>query len=203
MALLFNGADAFEWFLKDVVPGGRVLDIGCGGNIKPMLQTPRLRDAGFKVDALDMRSRRATIHCRFEDYACEAERYDGIWASHMLEHMENVGEFLLKCRLICKPGGVFAVTVPPISNNFGRLVPGHLTLWNPGLLCYNLILAGWNLSSARMGTKGKDISIVTRRFDAELPDLASCRGDIEKLARFFPVPVTHGCDANLPDVRWH
>lgn len=199
---MFNGEEALPLFVRDVGVPGRVLDIGCGGNVKPMLHTPMMRGKGLTVDALDMAAQRANIHSRFEDWACEMETYDGVWASHMLEHTENVGQFLLKCRLICKHGGVFGVTVPTVMTNWGKLVPGHLTLWNPALLCYNLIVAGWDLSDARLGTYGKNISIITRRVDATLPELKSHRGDIEKLARFFPGPVYHGCPAHFPNARW-
>lgn len=199
---MFNGEEALPLFMRDVGIPARVLDIGCGGNVKPMLHTPVMRRKGVTVDALDMSAKRANIHCRFEDFDCESETYDGVWASHMLEHAENVGDFLTKCRLICKRGGVFAVTVPSVATNFGMLVPGHLTLWNPALLCYNLIVAGWDLRHARLGTYGKNISVVVRRLDAPLPNLHSCRGDIELLREFFPVPVSHGCSAQFTNTRW-
>jgi len=197
-----NADQALEHFLRDVAPAGHVLDIGCGGNIKPMLHTPRMRQAKLSVDALDMNAARATIHAKFEDYDFPDDHYDGVWASHMLEHAENVGEFLQKCRRILKPGGIFAVTVPPIGFSGHLLVPGHLSLWTPALLCYNLIVAGWDLRNARLGTYEKNISVVVPREDAKLPKLSSCRGDIEKLQAFFPTAVSHACDANLPDTRW-
>jgi SAM-dependent methyltransferase len=200
--MAFNADEALEWFLKDLDPKSTVLDIGCGGNIKPMFHTPRLRTAGHTVDAMDTNSRHANIHGRFEDTPMEMEKYDGVWASHVLEHAENVGEFLRKSRLVLKHGGIFSVTVPPASHHGHILVPGHISLWTPALLCYNLIIAGWDLSAARLGTYDKNISIVTPRMDAVLPNLKSCRGDIEALAKFFPTAVSHGGPADLPNTRW-
>lgn len=198
----FNADQALERFIPRLKSGDRVLDIGCGGNVKPMFHTPRMRAAGLKVDALDVDSPKATIRADFATYEVEPDSYDGVWASHVLEHSMNVGQFLRKCRTICKPGGAVGITVPPKSFSGDKLVDGHLTLWTPALLCYNMILAGWDLSGASVGTYRKNISVVAQRVDAKLPALAMCRGDIQKLAKFFPRPVTHGCDGWFPDTRW-
>lgn len=125
--------------------------------------------------------------------------YDAVWACHVLEHQVDPGAFLRKARSFLKPGGVLAITVPPMKH---QIVSGHVTLWNAGLLIYQLILAGFDCRNARVGTYGYNISVIVENVEAVLPVLANDEGDIEKLAPFFPGVVRAGFDGRLPDIRW-
>lgn len=136
------------------------------------------------------------------------EQFDGIWASHVLEHQPNPNDFLKKCFGDLRDGGVLAVTVPPMKTN---IVGGHVTLWNAGLLLYHLVLAGFDCREARVspvyssgpGFPPYNISVIVRKVEAKLPtDLHMDSGDIEKLAEFFPLPVYQGFDGNLQGIRW-
>lgn len=125
---------------------------------------------------------------------------DGLWASHVLEHQPNPNLFLKKCFNDLRPGGVLAVTVPPLKH---KIVGGHLALWNPGILLYHLILAGFDCRKARLASYGYNISALVRKEPADLPtDLHYDGGDIGKLAHLFPVPVSHGFDGRISDVNW-
>lgn len=125
--------------------------------------------------------------------------FDAVWACHVLEHQPNPGIFLQECRRRLKPGGLLFVTVPPMKH---AIVGGHVTLWNAGLLLYQLILAGFDCSKARVGTYGYNISVIVPNDATDLPELAYDDGDIERLARFFPVPVVHGFDGEMPNIGW-
>jgi SAM-dependent methyltransferase len=125
---------------------------------------------------------------------------DGIWASHVLEHMPNVGAFLGKCFSDLRDDGVLAVTVPPAKH---EIVGGHVSLWNAGLLLYRLVLAGFDCRAARVGTYGYNVSVIVRKVPAVLPALAMDAGDIERLAEFFPVAVAQGFDGELPNIGWN
>lgn len=124
---------------------------------------------------------------------------DCIWASHVLEHMHNVGVALEKMRRDLRPGGVLAITVPPMKN---EIVGGHVSLWNAGLLLYRLILAGFDCSRAAVKTYGYNVSVIVERRDLKLPRLAHDEGDIEKLADFFPLPVKQGFDGFIEELNW-
>lgn len=120
--------------------------------------------------------------------------YDLLWASHILEHMRNPGQFLDKCFRILKPNGLFCVTVPPLKH---EIVGGHLTLWNPGLLLYNMILARFNCKKARVMQYGYNISVIVRKdpvpesaFDSLVYDWL----DITRLGEFFPWPAEDAFD---------
>ncbi len=84
-------------------------------------------------------------------------RFDCIWASHVLEHSAEPQRFLRRIHEVVSPGGVIAVTVPPRKD---KIVPGHLTLWNPGLLLYHLILAGFDCRGASVAHYGYNCSVV-------------------------------------------
>ena len=189
----FRGAEALERFIKydDVKT---VLDIGSGAG----RHARYMLEAGKEVTTLSLIPP-ADVLSDYLSYQAP-QPFEGIWASHVLEHQPNVNLFLRKCFADLKPNGVLAVSVPPLKHG---IVGGHLTLWSPGLLLYNLIIAGFDCAHARVGSYDYDISVIVRKAPADLPDnLHFDRGDIEKLGQFFPVPVVAGFDGRLPDIRW-
>jgi SAM-dependent methyltransferase len=125
--------------------------------------------------------------------------YDCIWCSHVLEHQLNVNHFLAKIFHTLKDGGVLAITVPPLKE---EIVGGHVTLWNAGLLLYNLILAGFDCRDAAVKTYGYNISVIVQKKAAILPDLLFDAGDIRTLNEFFPLGVYEGFDGNIQELNW-
>ena len=63
----------------------------------------------------------------------------------ILEHQLNVNLFLEKIKNLLVSDGILAIVVPIRKPN---IVGGHLTLWNLGLLLYNLVIAGFDCSEA-------------------------------------------------------
>lgn len=128
------------------------------------------------------------------------EPFDAIWASHVLEHQLNAGAFLKKIYQDLKPTGILAITVPPMKP---EIVGGHVSLWNAGLLLYNLILAGFDCRDAAVHSYGYNVSVIVRKRRVWLPrDLTMDAGDIEKLAAFFPLPVHQAFDGAISDLNW-
>ena len=122
-----------------------------------------------------------------------------VWASHVLEHQLNVNQFLKKVYSDLLDEGVLAITVPPLKH---EIVGGHVTLWNAGLLLYNLILAGFDCRDASVKSEGYDISVIVVKKPLELPRLAYDSGDIDRLAEYFPIPVSEAFDGRLTQVNW-
>lgn len=178
-----------------------VLDVGSGAGEHARI----MRDAGKKVLTISYEPP-ADIVGDFCPTLIPAG-FDAIWASHVLEHQPNVGQFLRRCFQLLRDDGLLVVTVPPAKP---EIVGGHLTMWNAGLLLYNLILAGFDCREARVsplyssgpGYPPYNISVIVRKRKVDLPSLRMDKGDIESLARFFPLPVEHGFDGNLPGIRW-
>jgi SAM-dependent methyltransferase len=158
-----------------------VLDVGCGAG----LHSDRFRASGKRVTGIDYQPQNAdVIAADFLEHEFD-NQFDCVWASHVLEHQPNVNLFLRKVFGSLREGGVMAITVPPLKH---EIVGGHLTLWNTGILLYNLILAGFDCREARCKQYGYNISVITPKVEADVPfaELRFANGDIEKLARFFP-----------------
>lgn len=172
----------------------RVIDIGSGNGQHAQV----MRDHGKQVATIS-KSAPAMFVGDYMQVPCPDPLADGIWASHVLEHMPNVQGFLEKCFRELRDDGLLAVTVPPAKH---QIVGGHVSLWNEGLLLYRLILAGFDCAQARVGVYGYNISVLVRKKRAVLPELAMDCGDIERLAKFFPVPVTQGFDGQLGCIEW-
>lgn len=187
-------AQAFEYFRgllkKEEAPF--LLDVGCG---KSQVHAKAFKEAGVQTFTCDF-FENADFKGAFRDITFPFN-YHAIWCSHCLEHQTDVGAFLRKAHSILTDDGLFCVTVPPAKH---EIVGGHLTIWNLGLLYYNLILAGFDCSEAVHKTYGYNISVVVRKRSFELPKLNYDTGDIELLAPYFPFPVEQGFDGNaIPD----
>lgn len=168
-----------------------VLDIGCGeGAHSKMFQ-----EAGKKVTALDYgesvyfekNTLKDTIIADFNIYEFN-EQYDCVWASHVLEHQLNPHLFLKKIYRVLSEGGVFAITVPPLKH---EIVGGHLSLWNAGLLLYNLVLAGFDCRDAFVCSYGYNITAIVRKIGVEELDLVYDNGDINRIAKYLPREIAH------------
>lgn len=128
--------------------------------------------------------------------------YDCIWCSHTLEHQPNVNQFLKKCFNDLDDNGLLAITVPSMNKYDTRVVDGHLTYWNAGVLLYNLIVAGFDCRDARVATYDNEVSVLVRKVKAELPKLSSDRGELVRLNEFFPLEVKQGFDGYIEKLNW-
>lgn len=127
-------------------------------------------------------------------------KFEAIWCAHVLEHQLNVNYFLTKLYNLLEEDGVLAISVPPLKHN---IVGGHVTLWNGGLLLYNLILAGFDCSEASVIQYDYDVSVIVKKKKAELPKLNYDFGDIEKLEKFFPMHVYQGFNGQITNINWN
>jgi len=135
------------------MPFVSVLDIGSGSGE----YAKAFKEAGKIVTTVNLEPPADIIG----DYAhADCPAVDCIWACHVLEHQRNPGLFLSKCLLDLKEDGILAVSVPPAKD---EIVGGHLTLWNAGLLLYNLVMAGFDCSSAKVIHTHYNISVIVRK----------------------------------------
>ncbi len=189
---LLNLSDlALEKLLKDY-DFETVLDIGCGEGI----QSNVFINNGKKVTAIDYGysdyfKNNKSDKCEkiIDDFNTHSftTQYDCVWCSHILEHQLNVNLFLKKIHSVLREGGILAITVPPLKH---AIVGGHVTLWNAGLILYNLILAGFNCKNASVKTYGYNISVIVQKDTIDVKNIiAYDRGDIRKLKQYFPEKV--------------
>lgn len=171
------------------MPFNTVLDVGAGNGPHANL----FKELGKNVKTVDFKN--ADFN---GDYLnLNVGQYDLIWCCHVLEHQLNVNQFLKK--IYTDLNGWLVITVPPAKHN---IVGGHLTLWNAGLLFYNLILAGFDCSEAKVKTYGYNISVIVKKKQAVLPELNYDFGDIELLNKFFPFDAKQGFDGNIQELNW-
>lgn len=173
-----------------------VLDVGAGQG----LHAKRFREAGKFVTTIDSSSHWAAPDILMPIMELETEdQFDLIWCSHVLEHQLNPNLFLKKIFSLLKPGGIYAITIPPMRP---KLVGGHVNTWNAGILTYNLVMANYDCRDAAVKEYDYNISIIGRKRYATHPPLHMDRGDIEKLAPFFPFPATQGMPGAIGEANW-
>lgn len=172
-----------------------VLDIGCGVGTHCEL----FKSLGKSVTAIDLSGRYSgAINKSYIDHQFDRQ-FDCIWCCHVLEHQHNVQLFLQKIHSELKENGLLAITVPPLKH---QIVGGHVTLWNAGLLLYNLVLAGFNCSDAKIKTIDYDISIILNKQSITIPELKHDRGDIEILKSYLPDFFYHGVNGRISQYNW-
>ena len=107
----------------------KVLDAGCGvGHF--MLAAPR----GISIIGIDS-NKYVVEHCQklglnvskasVEKTGLEEGTFDGVFCSHVLEHLEKPGEAMKEFRKTLVPGGLLVIRVP--SPRFFHTDPTHIT----------------------------------------------------------------------------
>lgn len=150
--------EALEKIIND--EGHRsVLDIGCGQGIQGRFMSDYGKEVtGLTVsseDGYDGKCLKNVIRADFMT-AEFTQKYDILWASHILEHIMDVEGFLRKMREIIAPGGCLALTVPRETS---ILLP-HIHSFSAGRLLRYLLCAGYDCRNAQILEYGYNISII-------------------------------------------
>jgi SAM-dependent methyltransferase len=128
------------------------------------------------------------------------KKFDMIWCCHTLEHIPNVQHFLVSLSKWLKDDGLLAISVPPAFQN--RLHVGHLTLWTPAHLVYNLIHAGWDCRMAEWYTEYCTIGLMVRKTkDVNDDGKTYMPSETLWLNQYTPIVVNHEDNAWWPN-RW-
>lgn len=121
------------------------------------------------------------------------EKFDVVFSCHTLEHVPNVQHFLVHLAKWCKEDGHLCISVPPSKD---RLHVGHLTLWTPAHLIYNLIRAGWDCRDALWYTEYMSIGVaVQKKPEIDLKWTTGMPSETLSLNQFTPIIVNHEDDA--------
>ena len=175
-----------------------LLDIGSGAG-----EHKRLFDY-FKKQTYSVDIVKSADYCGdFMEVEFE-QQFDAIWCSHVLEHQRNVGLFLDKIFHCLKDDGVLAIVVPIHPRE--RLISGHLTSWSIPLLCYNLIMAGFDCKQASI-LSTYELSLIVRKKLANHSELrapsahgADAGHEFKNIESFFPFQVSQGVNVNVEGV---
>lgn len=155
-------------------------------------------DYGKSPYALDSNNKQDIIIADFMQYDFKDKIFDAIWCCHILEHSLNTNLFLEKINSILKEGGVLAITVPPLKN---EIVGGHLSLYNAGLLLYQLVIAGFDCKDAIVKKYGYNISVIVKKNEINIKDkLVYDNGDISTIKQYLPKQIKY--DINFKDISF-
>lgn len=163
----------------------------------------------YGIDWNDVRDKGITLlEADVESMPFENESFDCIIASHILEHIQNMGNALSEIKRVLKEGGWFVIFIPKYTN---IVCAGHVNIgWNIGQLMYVLLINGFDVKNGKFIEYGYSICGVVKRGKQEMPVLRGDRGDIHILteARLFPVPIQNVngvCDnfnGNIKALNW-
>ncbi len=119
------------------LPGGRVLDLGCGVGHSFSELAPR-ETVGVDVDASALAGQdRETVAADMRDLPFADASFASVLSVQSIEHVPDAGRVLAEARRILEPGGV-AVFVTPNRLTFARpdeiIDPYHHVEYSPGEL---------------------------------------------------------------------
>ena len=184
--------DAMQLFCLSLQPHSLVCIVG-----GTEAEGKAIRDSGHTPVAIDY----SRSGMRYEYLPRLAEQYDGIYCAHTLEHVRNVGIMLDAMHEELKDEGLLCIVVPPAKP---EIVGGHLSIWNAGLLLYNLIRAHFDCKKAAVRSYDYNVAVLVRKVHADYQDndLKEDNGDIEILARYFPFPAYQDMDGRIKEHDW-
>jgi len=164
-----------------------ILDIGPGHSPISTNYLLKKEKKVFSLDIEDYNKIQHINHSFINSFILSYEtskKFDAILTSHIMEHIQDTGLFLKKCKDLLKDDGILFIAVPPYKS---LIVGGHVnTGWTIGSLMYNLILSGFDVRNGRFKKQGYNIIGFVKKEKRKLPKLMYDRGDIQKLKEFFP-----------------
>lgn len=198
---MIYSSEAFDKVLE-LQPSGNVLDVGCGSGQHSIA----FANKGYNVTALDIQYHyidHGAVTCAqgsYEEHEYNHD-FDIVWCSHILEHQLNVNHFLSWVSQAAKEDGIIAITVPPAK---AQVVSGHYTIWNAGLVLYNLVMAGIDCSNAKIKCYGYNVSVIVKNRQFKMPSLYYDYGDITLLSNYFPKGLVNGDNflGEITELNW-
>jgi SAM-dependent methyltransferase len=118
--------------------------------------------------------------------------FDGIWMSHVLEHVEQLEDALSEVRRVLESEGELFISVPPYKPLIvgGHYIPG----WTPGQLLYILLVNGFQVKNGDFFYYGYNVHARVKRLSesrfSELKSKLSYDGqELPDLVEFLPPAV--------------
>ncbi|MAG02133.1 hypothetical protein CMI42_02245 [Candidatus Pacearchaeota archaeon] len=185
-----------------------VLDVGAG----ECKQSEFLKSHNKEVYTCDYSLGSNSLDEKYYDYTGDFnklifnKKFDCVLCSHILEHQLNVNLFLKKVVSVTKQNGYIVIIVPPRKP---FLIGGHVSLWNAGLVLYNLILAGVDCSlECYIKHYDYNIGIIVKNVknNIENINLTYDGGDITNLlSDFFPssLEAFDGMNGDILELNWN
>lgn len=176
-------------FLLDNYKFNTVLDIGCGhAPYIDMFLGMDMQYTGldaFQQSTLDKYNDNSNvnlINSHIFNYETE-NKYDCVFSCHVVEHVADTESFIRHKVSFVNDGSVFCILWPKPKP---QIVGGHVHIFSPGLMMYNLVRIGLDCSGWKIvecdytyGVMGT----VRRISDVKL---TYANGELERLNQYFP-----------------
>ncbi|MFW6122195.1 MAG: hypothetical protein ACOC80_15035, partial [Petrotogales bacterium] len=120
-------------------------------------------------------------------------KYQSVITSHVIEHCANTEIFVKTLFNTIEEESNFCIIWPKPKFS---IVGGHVHIFNPGLVLYNLIRCGIDCRKVHIIHNGYSYAVmgVYKRFD--LPNLTYDKHELLRLSKWFPCKVSHNFNGN-------
>lgn len=115
--------------------------------------------------------------------------YDCVYSSHVIEHISNTEEYIRRLKSLVVDDGILCIIWPKPKP---QIVGGHVHIFNPGLIFYNIVRVGIDCSVWKCLENKYSFCVVGKCKKVEDPKLIYCMGEIELLRKYFPFNAKHG-----------
>ena len=170
-------SECCDRFLKYVVPGGRIIDIGAGSG----RDIKYFKDKGYDVDGIDASEEMCRLASEYSgsEVICEmiqdwypTQKYDGIWANAALLHLSiiEIEKFVCRVSDYLNSDGVFYISmkkgVQTGSDNNGRLFTDFSEKKAQEIVSKNTaleIIDSWIMEDGLGRNEAKWLNVIMRR----------------------------------------
>lgn len=153
---------------------GRLLDLGCGNGA--MLRAFSQFATGWTLAGVEMSEKNRVAVESIERveafYTCQPEQvpgtFDLISMIHMLEHIPNPGEYLLKLQDKLNPGGLLLIQLPNyLENPFDLLVADHASHFTAQTAAELIGRCGYEAKAVATDWIPKELTVVARKAERD------------------------------------
>ena len=166
--------------LKRELPSGRVLDFGCSwGYGVYQLNRAGYETIGFEISKPRAELGRRELHVEIIDSlsvldSLQDASFDGIYASHVLEHLQSLKEIFTLFARVLKPGGIALVMVP----NAGGKMARELGIdWGPMINEKHTLALDGEFFLNNMPGFGFEVRVISDPYDQERVDAVLNHGN--------------------------
>jgi 2-polyprenyl-3-methyl-5-hydroxy-6-metoxy-1,4-benzoquinol methylase len=175
--------------LKEVLPAGRVLDYGCSwGYGAYQMNRAGYQTVGFEISKPRAELGRRKLGIEIIDSLSALDllpdsSFDGIFASHVLEHLQSLKEVFGFFARVLRPGGIAMVLVP---NAGGKMARELGTGWGPMISEKHTLALDGEFFLNNMPGFGFEVRVISdpydqKRVDAVLNDADALHHDGQEL----------------------
>lgn len=200
-----SGRDEITRYFVQRHSATSLLDVGCGsGPVWDLFVEKGIRVTGIDLVPRDLVPEQVggqSVSYLSTDLltASLPTRFDAVYSSHTIEHVPDTERFLRAFFSHLVPGGAFCLIWPLPKP---EVVSGHVHVFNPGLMLYNLVRLGVDCREVEMLRCGYSLAVMGRYEVFKTPDLTHNEGDLDALAAHFPFRAHQDFDGDrVPGIR--